>query len=264
MLTRDVHDLRYDAIHDEFFVTNSSAEAILAFRGGATGEEAPVRIIQGPHTQLVGAGTGSLLDRLEVDAVHNEIFVPTGSSILVFPRDGNGDVPPIRAISGPDTELSAVAVAVDPIHNLIVAGNSPNAWEVLNGKAIAPRFVQKGGLGSLVMFNRTDNGNVKPRAVIQGPKTRLNRLNQMQIYAPKGWILVSHPGTIGVYKPDDGFIGIWSINDNGDVPARWLLKGPKSTLMKPRGVAFDAKHKEVIVADMRLNAVLTFYFPELF
>ena len=35
-------------------------------------------------------------------------------------------------------------------------------------------------------------------------------------------------------------------------------------MKKPRGVAFDPKHKEVIVSDMRLNAVLTFYFPEIF
>jgi len=35
-------------------------------------------------------------------------------------------------------------------------------------------------------------------------------------------------------------------------------------MKKPRGVALDAKHREVIVSDMRLNAVLTFYFPEIF
>jgi hypothetical protein len=35
-------------------------------------------------------------------------------------------------------------------------------------------------------------------------------------------------------------------------------------MVKPRGVAIDPKHKEIIVADMRLNAVLTYYFPEMF
>jgi len=29
-------------------------------------------------------------------------------------------------------------------------------------------------------------------------------------------------------------------------------------------VALDPENKEVIVADMRLNAVLTYYFPEIF
>ena len=32
----------------------------------------------------------------------------------------------------------------------------------------------------------------------------------------------------------------------------------------PRGVTLNPKHKELIVSDKRLNAVLTFYFPELF
>ena len=38
----------------------------------------------------------------------------------------------------------------------------------------------------------------------------------------------------------------------------------KSQLKKPRGVALDPKHKELIVADMTLNAVLTYSFPEIF
>ena len=59
-------------------------------------------------------------------------------------------------------------------------------------------------------------------------------------------------------------MGIWSINDNGNVAPRWMIGGPRSGLKKPRGVALDPENKEVIVADMRLNAVLTYYFPEIF
>jgi hypothetical protein len=35
-------------------------------------------------------------------------------------------------------------------------------------------------------------------------------------------------------------------------------------LKKPRGVTLNARDKEIIVADMRTNSVLTFYFPEIF
>jgi hypothetical protein len=31
-----------------------------------------------------------------------------------------------------------------------------------------------------------------------------------------------------------------------------------------RGVALDVKDKSIIVSDKRLNAVMTFYFPEIF
>src|SRR3990167_2051324 len=91
MLSRTMHDIRYDEIHDELFVTNPFAYAILVFRGGATGEEPPIRIIQGPRTQISGNS-----DRLDVDPTHNEIFLPLRSRIVVFPRDGRGDIAPLR------------------------------------------------------------------------------------------------------------------------------------------------------------------------
>src|SRR5436309_1353979 len=48
-----MHDIRYDAVHDEIFVNNPFAQAILVFRGSAQGEEPPIRIIQGPKTRIV-------------------------------------------------------------------------------------------------------------------------------------------------------------------------------------------------------------------
>ena len=65
-------------------------------------------------------------------------------------------------------------------------------------------------------------------------------------------------------EPAGVFVGIWNINDRGNVAPHWKLGGPQSTLKKPRGVALNPKQKEIIVADMRLNAVLTYYFPEIF
>ena len=264
LLARDVHDIRYDPVHDEVLLTNPRAQAILVFRGGATGEEPPIRVIQGPHTQLVGSPGGGPLDRLEVDPVHNEIFVPVAGSVLVFARDAVGDVAPVRAISGPATQLEvASSVVVDPVHNLMIVASGPDIHEAVAG-ATASRIVQKRGAGKLLIFNRTDSGNVKPRAIIEGPRTRITRINQMQVYPPTGWIIATQPGPADQQEPEGAFVGIWSINDNGDAPPRWVLRGPKSTLKKPRGVALDPKHKELIVADMRLNAILTFYFPEIF
>jgi len=248
MLARTMHDIRYDPIHDEILVTNPFAMAVLTFRGDANGEEAPIRVIQGPHTQLSGHGISDI-DRADVDPVHNEIVVPNGESVLVFSRTAAGDVAPIRAIRGPDTRLrGAASLAVDPVHDLIVVLDNPY----------------------LLIFNRTDNGNVKPRAVIQPPLGVAFRASiQIQVYPPKGWIMAAtedrnHPASSHDVEVASGGLGIWSINDNGQVRPRWNITGPKSLLKKPRGVAFDAKEKEVYVADMRQNAVLTYYFPEIF
>ena len=75
------------------------------------GEESPIRVIQGPRTQLAN------LSRLDVDPVHNEIFVPHRDTILVFPREANGDVAPIRILKGPDTQLGASVVILNPVNN---------------------------------------------------------------------------------------------------------------------------------------------------
>ena len=256
LLSRTMHDIRYDAAHDEFLVTNPYAQAILIFRGGADGEEAPVRVIHGPKTQLAGA-VYSGLDRVEVDPVNNEILVGVSNSILFFPRGANGDVAPIRVIRSADPRFRiGQTTAVDPVNNVVVAGGNLGSGN--QGDQVL------GGGGAMAIFDRTANGSVKPRGVIGGPKTEIVRINQMQIYGPKGWIVATQPGEGGEQEPGNTFVGIWSIHDNGDVPPRWKLGGSKSGLKKPRGVALDIKNKEIIVADMRLNSVLTFYFPEMF
>ena len=251
-LSRGAHDIRYDPVHDEIWIANPHATAILAFRGAANGAEPPLRIIQGDKTQL------EILDRLDVDTMHDEIFVPDGEKILVYRRDANGNVPPIRVIQGDNTLLKrAKALAVDPVHNLIAIGTE-------EGKG-------KDRRANVLLFNRTDEGNVMPRAVIRGPSvgspnSTEHAIGQMQMYPPKGWIIVTIPGALYSWDSTDWapFVGVWSINDNGEVPPRWKLGGPKSTLKRPRGVVLDPRNKEMIVADMHQNAIFTYYFPEIF
>jgi len=191
-------------------------------------------------------------DRIEVDSVHDEIIVPNNTSILVFPRKANGNVAPIREIRGPDTMLrSANSAVVDPVHDLLVVG--------LNQAG------RRGSPGALLIFNRTDNGNVKPRAVIQGPKSGITRINQIALNPQRGLIVATQPGEVADMEPEGAYIGVWNVTDNGDVPPRWLIRANARTAMKkPRGVVLDFKNKEMIVADMRLNSVITYYFPEIF
>jgi len=246
-LTRTMHDIRYDAKNDEIFVTNNHADAVLAFRGTANGDEPPLRILQGSNTQL-GSGGG---DRLDIDPTHDEIFVPADDRVLVFPRTANGNVAPIRVIRGPETMLSnAATLSVDPVNDLLVVG--------LNKQGKDPN-------GALLIFNRTDNGNVKPRSVIRGPKSGIVRITQMALNPARKLIIATQPGEVNVMEPEGAFVGVWRMDDNGDIPPVMRLNtGAKTTLKKPRGVVLDYKNKEVIIADMRLNAILTFSWPEVF
>ncbi|PWU08695.1 MAG: hypothetical protein C5B51_07495 [Terriglobia bacterium] len=246
LLGRTMHGIAYDPIHDEFTVPQQFGQAILTYRGAANGEERPIRIIQGPHTQLDAP------EHLDVDPVHNEIFVPTRhGTILVFPRDGQGDVAPIRVLGGPETLLgSDEPLAVDAVHNLLISGGRLGR-----------------GQARLLIFNRADSGNTKPKAVVGGPRSGLNAFGgPFAVYPAKEEIIVSVRGTgpNADMSSDEAYVGVWSINDNGDVPPKYTIGGPKGVLRMPRGIALDAKNKNMLVSDKRLNAVLTFHFPEIF
>ncbi len=248
-LCRTMHSIVYDEVHDEIVVPQPFGQAILTFRGGANGEEAPLRVIQGPSTQLRNPAV------LTVDPVHNEIFVPEGDAILVFPREGSGDVAPIRILY-PGTRLSiGGGIAVDPLNNLLVVSASGTGREEEQGQGSSAR---------LLIFNRTDQGHVQPRAVIAGPKTGLASISRIQVYPPRGEIIAAIPGRNQEISTSSAFVGIWSIHDNGDIPPRWTIGGPQGMLKKPRGVTLDPKNKTLMVSDKYLNAVLTYYFPEIF
>jgi hypothetical protein len=251
-LARTMHDIRYDAIHDEIVVPNQFAQAILTFSGDAAGEAPPIRVIQGSLTQLTRP------DRLDIDPVHGEIVVPNTDSIVVFSREANGNVAPLRVIRGPKTLLNgSSAIAVDPERNLIIASSRARP-----AKSRQNNYTP--ATNTLLVFNRTDEGDVAPRAVIQGEQTGLELINQLQVYAPKGLVVVTQTTTDLEAEPPGIFVGVWSVEDNGDVPPRWKIAGPRSRLKKPRGVALNPAAREIIVADMRVNAVLTYYLPGMF
>ena len=53
-----MHGLAYDPVHDEIIVPVALSGALLVFRGGAVGNEPPVRVIQGPEHRSDPAAHG--------------------------------------------------------------------------------------------------------------------------------------------------------------------------------------------------------------
>lgn len=230
-----MHAIAYDEIHDEIYVTQQFGQGILVFRGGATGEEPPIRVINGSKTQLIAP------DRLAVNPVHDEIYVPEGVKLLVFSRTANGNVAPIRVIMGPDTGIGATrAVTVDPQRNLLIAATQ--AWGTDE---------ENRARGSeLRIFPRTANGNVKPLRVITG----LRGMGNLAMHSPTGLI----------FSQQTRYVGVWHIDDNGRVAPRFTIGGPDGIFRQGRGLALDPKNQSVIASDKELNAVLTFSVPEIF
>ena len=216
-------------------VPNPFAEAVLFFRGSASGDEAPIRAIQGPRTLLQDN------DELTLDSVHGEVIVPTRQAILVFSRLSNGDAAPLRILGGPKTRINrARGIAVDPINNIIAIGN---------------RDPQ-----GILIFNRTDQGDVAPRRIITGPKTG--------IYATKGFTvnparreLIATVEARGVQvnrNLGESFVGVWNYTDNGDIAPKAILKGPSTMLIAPRGAALNLKDREMYVIDKVQNAFFAY------
>lgn len=248
-----MHDIAFDAIHDEIAVTSPLAQAILTFRGAANGEEAPLRAIQGDKTQIKGVGATG---KVSIDPVHNEIFLATpDQAILVFDRLANGNVAPKRILSGPDTQLSLGNQNVDDERtgagNVYGGGNVPCIRiDPIHNLLLVP--VGGYGGGKVLIFDRTASGNTPPKAVIQGP-VRMG--NQFEIYAPK----------LRLVTYTRNYLEIWKIPESGvstEPPVR--IAAPLGRGGGDIGIVLDPLHKEVIVATARGNSVLTFSVPEVF
>lgn len=268
-----MHGIAYNPVDDEIIVPNPVAASILVFRGGAEGAEPPVRVIQGARTKLAYPHS------VNVDVKNREIIVgdPGGRKILVFPLDANGDAPPLRVLQGPKTTLGyVVGIAVDPERDLLIASSS------------TLRATFEGGSNrGLLIFNRTDNGDVAPRAAISGPKTGvMEGAWQVQVDSERGLIFMS-VGNVINYRPRYGldklrdwartaeikspwgserlgFVGVWGIADSGDVAPMFAIRGPVSNLVHPAGLAINPLENEIIVTDSVRNSTMVFSVPEIF
>jgi DNA-binding beta-propeller fold protein YncE len=186
----------------------------------------------------------------------------TGKRINVFAWNANGDATPLRVIEGPKTNLGhTVGVAVDNKTNLVAIANSKD----------------------ILIFNRTDCGNVAPRARIMGPKSGIeDEPWQMELYEGKIFVASSNHLHQNLYtevtlkadakqvpedpwlNPNLGFVGVWNITDNGDVPPVAKIKGPFSGLLHPVGLALNPKDGEIYVSDSVRNGVFSFLLPQFF
>jgi hypothetical protein len=287
-----MHGIAYDPVHDEIMVPVALSGAVLVFRGGATGEEAPVRVIQGDRTQLVRPHT------IAVDPKNNEIIVgdPSNRSVTIFPREANGDVAPTRMIRGPKTKIhTVVGVGADPVRGLIFA---------------ASRSIGATDSG-IMIFDRTATGNVEPVRSIVGPRTgALGRFRQLAVDAERGrvWLAVQgfraqqptptkaadvyndpkalaalqareEEGEFEEADDDDGgrrrglnsmglltlgFIGGWNVTDSGDVPPRWLIRGPSTKSSGFGGVALNPVDGEIYGVGGGFNGYLAYFVPHFF
>ena len=269
-LSRTMHGIAYDGIHDEIVIPVALSGAVLVFKADASGEVPPLRAIQGTRTRLVRPHT------VAVDPVNNEILTadPSMRAIVVFERTANGNVAPKRVISGPKTGLlDIVGLDVDPIRNVIVASSRKG-----NGDKVG-----------LFVFDRLANGDVEPKQFIGGPNSKLAHFRQVAIDPGTGNIFLAQQNTRmkqmeayvldkpreGFKEKDDddddsdsgrldqmGFIAVYGPDDNGDIPPRAIIKGPGIRFAGAAGVALNPRKKEIVTVGG--NGFQTFLLPDFF
>jgi hypothetical protein len=272
-LTRVAHGIIYDPGHDEVFASAPLAGAIVVFKGGQQGDQAPIRVIQGDKTRIHDPW------ELAVDDLHDELDVADveQAAILVFKRDADGNSRPLRVIRGPKTGMVGTSgVAVDPERNLIVAMTFASGG--------SGGHTHRGG-GGLFIFDRTADGDVAPKGVIRGPRTGIIAgwhvaVHNGRIFASANNLEYRPPYDSGGFAPREGckgppmapltkpqhvgFIGIWNITDNGDIPPRAIIRGPTTELVEPGGIVLDPNDGELFVTDPVKGGVFGFDVPELF
>jgi hypothetical protein len=185
-----------------------------------------------------------------LDAVNNDYYVPAGqgaNAVHVFDRLAEGDAAPKRIIRGIGLP------SVDYEHNLLIAG----------------------GGGGVRIIERTAEGDVKPlRVITGGPRSGTNGPNNATwIPGTRNFLGATRPFGIRTYGDRPGapdnyqttdesatFVGVWSIDDSGDVPPRYTIA--HGLLKEFRNFAINPKNKEVMMSDKTNNAIYTFSFPE--
>jgi len=122
--------------------------SITVYRKEAQGDTAPLRVIQGPKTQM------NWPTSIAVHPDRGEIFVAndTGDSVLVYRADASGDAAPVRVLKGPRTLIkNPTGVAVDLKNNeLWVANFGSHSATVFpidaSGNAAPKRTIRSGPL----------------------------------------------------------------------------------------------------------------------
>jgi DNA-binding beta-propeller fold protein YncE len=253
-----------DLQNNEVAVTIQHENKVQIYRRGASGEDKPLRIIQGPNAGL------SDPHGIYIDPEHDEIFVANHDSyhevqageenpnvayadfakgvetprvararvdlrlskgkfvepsIKIFSRTANGDAFPLRVIQGPKTELSLpMKVFVDEIHGEIFVANS--------------------GSSSILVFSRTADGNVAPVRKIEGPATALNKPVGLFVDVKNDEVWATNPGehTATVYK---------RTAQGNAAPVRTLRGAPAGTpapgIGNPGGIAYDPIRQQILV-----------------
>jgi hypothetical protein len=184
-----------DAEHNEVFTAQFVNDAILVFRRDVGGDVAPVRILQGPKTQL------DRPIRVEVDPINNVMAVTNDHALLIFDRTAEGDTAPKWVISGPKTgvgtRFGTRDVKLFPEGKKIIATARTGGGRGFGGAGGGQRF--------LGVWNYGDTGDVPPwLALNDTPQSNLPG-SRLAMNPKGGEMIIGGDGQVSVYRVPEIF-----------------------------------------------------------
>lgn len=235
-VTHRAYAMAVDEDKEELYLSVQYPPQVAVYRKLASGDEKPRRLLQGESTRLSDA------HGLTIDTKNKLLFVNnwgnisdykvagTGRfeapSISVYPLNADGDMPPLRVIQGPKTQLNwPGAMSVNPETGELYVANDVN--------------------NSILVFRgTTDKGDVAPARVIKGDKTRLSY--------PTGVFVDTKNKQLWVSNLGNSSATVYPLAANGNVPpVRMIRSAPLDKVSlkfgKTQAVAYDSKREEILV-----------------
>ena len=227
--------LAVDEEKQELYVGVQHPPQVAVYRKGASGNEKPLRSLQGESTRLSDVH-GVVLDQKNKlmivtnwGHISDSTIAGTGRfedpSITVYPLGASGDTPPLRVIQGSLTQLNWPAqMSVDPdTGDLYVANDIGH---------------------SILAFKETDKGNVAPSRVIKGDRTHLMN--------PSGVFVDTKHKELWVADFGNGSAFVYPLNANGNVaPIRTIRSAPEGKVSlkfgKVEALAYDSRRDQIWV-----------------
>jgi DNA-binding beta-propeller fold protein YncE len=249
--------------------------SITVHAADATGNVAPVRVIEGPKAQL------NWPTAVSIDSARGEVYVSNavGDSINVYSANASGDVAPIRQIKGPRTMLrNPNGVSVDTVNGEVWVANFGNhtatayRWDA-NGNAEPIRVIRSAPLNQpttlisnpymiafdgrrdevlvpncvaqprIAAFSTSADKNAVPTRIIEGQKTLLNRTVHAIAYDELHDEIV-------VQSNIGQAVVTYRGGANGDEAPIRIIQGPKTLLRDPQTLFIDPVNNEIYVFNM--------------
>lgn len=213
-----------DEAAQEVFLTVQHDSAVVVYRKGASGEEPPLRLLQGTRTRLADP------HGIALDARRGLLFVTNHGSV----HESRVDAADYLSAQEKAERAKLKNWPLD--RDFAVPGS---------GRTLPP---------AITVYAKDVTGDAAPVRVIEGPRTGLNWPTGIAVDAERGDVYVTNDTTDSIL--------VFDADASGNVPPKRVLKGARTGLKNPTGLALDLKNNELWVANFgghtatayRLNA----------